>query len=375
MYSLEKKINYLNEKFPKLEIIEYNKDSKLFTFKCKEHGEFKKYYKQIMGSKHGCNDCAKHFAWERSYAAICKKYGKGGALGNNKCREKGKITKLERYGDENYSNREQGLITFQNKSDEEKRALKEKTKNTCLKKYGVQNAFQLKKSRENNKISLQRQEVKDKRKQTNIKKYGAENCLSLNSSLRAGINKKLQDNAQDRIKKTIRTCIERYGTTTWTASEQGRKVLSEKGKDLNVIKKRVETAKARGTLRSSRQENYFAELLDLHNIKYECEYISDEYPFKCDFYLVDTKTYVELNFHWTHNDHWFDASDENDKALLEFYKRKHKKFYDNAIYVWTTRDIQKRDAALKNKLNYVVLWNISEIEPFIKNYIKQTCID
>lgn len=87
------------------------------------------------------------------------------------------------------------------------------------------------------------------------------------------------------------------------------------------------------------------------------------------------KTYVELNFHWTHNDHWFDASNENDKALLEFYKRKHKKFYDNAIYVWTTRDIQKRDAALKNKLNYVVLWNISEIEPFIKNYIKQTCID
>lgn len=35
-------------------------------------------------------------------------------------------------------------------------------------------------------------------------------------------------------------------------------------------------------------------------------------------------------------------------------------FYQNAISVWTHRDIQKYKYIKKNKLNYIIFWNIDE---------------
>ena len=76
---------------------------------------------------------------------------------------KTKETKLKKYGDPHYNN-------------------KEKIKKTCLEKYGVENAFQS-------------TEVKDKIKSTNLKRYGVENPIQ---------SKEIQD-------KIKQTCLEKYG--------------------------------------------------------------------------------------------------------------------------------------------------------------------
>lgn len=63
-----------------------------------------------------------------------------------------KATKLERYGDENYNNSENNKRVW---TEEQK----EKSKKTCLKRYGVENISQL-------------ETIKDKKKKTTISKYG-----------------------------------------------------------------------------------------------------------------------------------------------------------------------------------------------------------
>ena len=48
-------------------------------------------------------------------------------------------------------------------------------------------------------------------------------------------------------------------------------------------------------------------------------------------------------------------------------KAKTSQQYKRAIEFWTKRDIQKRDIAIKNNLNYIVLWNKTDIDNFIQN--------
>lgn len=81
------------------------------------------------------------------------------------------------------------------------------------------------------------------------------------------------------------------------------------------------------------------------NTKYQ--YKSKEYPFCCDFYVPELDLYIECNYHWTHGGHPYDPANDNDKRRLESWKQKISKYYNNAIKVWTERDILKRETAKK----------------------------
>ena len=74
-----------------------------------------------------------------------------------------KKSKLEKYGDENFNNREKAKATCLEKYGVEHQlqniTVMDKLKNTCLEKYGVDNVRKSK-------------EIKDKIKTTNIEKYG-----------------------------------------------------------------------------------------------------------------------------------------------------------------------------------------------------------
>lgn len=41
--------------------------------------------------------------------------------------------------------------------------------------------------------------------------------------------------------------------------------------------------------------------------------------------------------------------------------------YGSAISIWIKSDKQKRKIAKKNNLNYIVLWNLNDINNFIKS--------
>lgn len=122
-----------------------------------------------------------------------------------------------------------------------------------------------------------------------------------------------------------------------------------------------------------KDEDYFADALTKLGIKFETQYSSIKYPFMCDFYLTDYDIYIELNLYWSHNNHFFDETNQDDLDTLAMWKDKAKnghKQYANAINVWTKSDLKKRDTAKQNNLNYVVLWSRQEIEFYI-NYLKE----
>ena len=91
------------------------------------------------------------------------------------------------------------------------------------------------------------------------------------------------------------------------------------------------------------------------------QYSSDLYPYLCDFYIPSLNLYIELNNHWTHGPHPFDPNNEEDIKLLEYWKSKNTKFYDNAIKTWTERDVNKRQIAFNNNLNLIEIKNIEEL--------------
>ena len=67
-------------------------------------------------------------------------------------------------------------------------------------------------------------------------------------------------------------------------------------------------------------------------------------------------------------------NEENDRHIIERWKNK-SNYYNNAIYNWSIRDVEKRNEAKFNKLNYLEIFqNISfeNIVSFIKEKYSET---
>lgn len=213
----------------------------------------------------------------------------------------------------------------------------QKIKDTNLKKFGVEFPLQQLK-KENSEIyqkisqtcinkfdvdsPLKNKEVREKIKQTNIQKYGVDNPLK---------NKEI-----------------------WKKSQDNRQISSK-----------------------SKLENNFLNYLKL---KYESDdiitqYKSKEYPYYCDFYIKSINLYIEIQGHWTHNDHPFDINNLNDQQIMNIWRTKSlsDKYYKNALNTWTIKDVEKRNTAIQNNLNYLEIFGKTDLNKYIdifENYIK-----
>lgn len=154
---------------------------------CGKPTEFSKYY---LGYKKACcEECAKSLTIHKGASTKIEKYGN--ISYNNK--EKAKQTCIDRYGKTSYTNRE-------------------KAKQTCIDKYGVENVSQLR-------------EVANKIKQTCIDKYGIENVSKVDS-----------------IKEKVRsTNLERYGVEFVSQSEK----IKEKQRESSFKKNFEEIVKGK----------------------------------------------------------------------------------------------------------------------------------
>ena len=92
----------------------------------------------------------------------------------------------------------------------------------------------------------------------------------------------------------------------------------------------------------------------------------------CDFYIKSLDLYMECNFHWTHGFHPYNENSIEDVKKLDLWKSKGTNYYFNAINTWTVRDINKRNTAKKNNLNYVELFSLDEAKKFIDNIMNIT---
>lgn len=277
------------------------------------------------------------------------------------------------------------IITYNNKTIDEKLAIIEKSKQTRAKKSKDEILAINKKISEANKDywKMVTQEQIDNR----TKKF--KNTLNNKSTYEKEIEFKNRSNAnklhwsnKTKEEKSIiaKTRYNNFSNeqkinrankikNTWNnKSNDELNIISNKRKELykiNDIKnKQYNTKKKNNSFHKSKVEDEVYTILINKFIEVKRQYKSKEYPFACDFYIPEKDLYIECNFHWTHGGKPFD---ENDKDCLDQLakwqeKAKTSNFYKIAIDTWTIRDTNKRNIAKQNNLNYLEVYSINEIK-------------
>jgi len=125
----------------------------------------------------------------------------------------------------------------------------------------------------------------------------------------------------------------------------------------NVIKEKIfENMKQYNSFRGNKTEDSVYQYLISHYPDTKRNYKSCVYPFRCDFYIESLDLYIEVNAHWTHGSNAFEGTPE-DLEILKQWRSKQSKYYNNAIAVWTKRDVEKRDLAKKHNINYIEIFS------------------
>lgn len=244
----------------------------------------------------------------------------------------------------------------------------EKQKRTCIEKYNGL-GFGSSKIREKvNKSKLehygnQNYNNREKAAKTNLNKIGKKSYLELSEVHNKGIIASKTQKTKDKIKATN---LKRYNVSCPLQKEEVR----QKAQTDLAKQKRHDTKLMNGWLQNKIEELFKQKLIEL-KIDYLHNYKSDLYPYSCDFYLPKFDLYIEINCYWTHGSHFY-TDNEIDKNMVNFYKDKNNDAYRKAIYTWTVSDITKRNCAIKNNLNYVVLWNKQQINQFLDSILETT---
>ena len=350
----------------KSEEIDTRQKADKIQFICKVHGDFENVPIRVLKSKYGCNKCSRKKSREIQKQTMIDKYGADNPMKIKKFQDKAKKTNIEKYGADNpMKNKE--VRTRHNK--------------TLIDKYGeepwkneqiIKNREKTNLERRGVKYSSQDKSVVDKMKQTNLKRYGCEfigsSELVKDKIKNTLIEKYGVENAfqSEEVKEKIRrTNLERYGAENPMQCSEIKERLKAKSKESKI--KEFETKKRNKSFNTSKhEEEVYKVLLSLYP-EVKREYRCSRYPFSCDFYLPSEDLFIELNIHWTHGEHFFDKENEEDLIILKKWqdKAKDSKFYENAVRVWSKNDVEKRNKAIKNNLNYLVFWK-NDLSDFYK---------
>ena len=274
-----------------------------------------------------------------------------------------------------------------NRTEKEKQDIKNKTKQTCLEKYGVEFSFQSENNKEKSKQTLL-EKYGDEHygqfgsksfKEKMIKKYGYE-FPQQNKKVRNKISKSLSsEQAQSKMRQT---CLERYGVKYISQSQ-------------NIQQKINESYREHNTFNSSKDEEVLFDLLSeiFNKSDIERQYFNKEqYPFNCDFFIKSLNLYIEYQGSFYHNKKLFNKErdlNEYQKFLNKCSRNGDKNSYDNLIETWTIRDIKKWNIAKTNNLNMLLIYpyfhkdwlyfkthkNNLEIKNSIVNYLKTFIIN
>jgi len=145
--------------------------------------------------------------YEKAKETNLEKYGVEHSLQVKEIRQKGNVTKKELYGDENYNNREKAAETMKDlygvQYAIQNENFQQKQQETNLERYGV-------------RFALQNEEIKIKAQETNLERYGVK-FITQNEEIKT----KIKD-----------TNLEKYGVTSHLAfkevRDKGKEVIFEK---------------------------------------------------------------------------------------------------------------------------------------------------
>ena len=279
--------------------------------------------------------------------------------------KKMKETRLKKYGDENYNNREKAF-------------------DTCLKKYGSKTPLTGNKRKEWEREILEKYGKRvivnnEKTRKTKLERYGDENYNNREKYFstmekRYGQPTTLQSECLRR--KVNETLNKRYGSINYRNNDKAINTMKERygvsnPYQLKSVRDKIDyiqivnTKRKNGTLNSSKYENDFYERLKrlYPFVSIIRSYQDERYKnpetnnfFQCDFYIKEFDLFIELNSHYTHGKHPFDENNKKDKELVELYKSKACPSYRAILEVWTHRDVIKFKEVKDNNLNYVAFY-------------------
>ena len=169
-----------------------------------------------------CNECQRALTCLSRYGVI-----NGG--GSKEALAKIKATKLERYGDEKYNNKEKQFETVKNKSKEEKQQIIDKILNTKLEKYGekrcsIDGLKNIAKAQHENKI-----ERCKKQKKTKLIRYGSETYNNIEKAFDTKEKRYGNKNYQN-IEKIKETNNLKYGCDFYVLTKE----FEEKSKETSL---------------------------------------------------------------------------------------------------------------------------------------------
>ena len=203
-------------------------------------------------------------------------------------------------------------------------------------------------------------------------KYGVKNSGGIESSLeKQKLTCKLKYNKDyffqtDEFKEKFKnTSLQKFGTDFPIQSEYVKNKINYN----QIVIKQNETKRLNHSFNKSNPEDTCYKLLTKKFNKVKRQYKDNtRYPFYCDFYICDIDMFIEYNGFWTHGGHPFDENNLDDINKLNIWKTKNNSFYIGAIYNWTIRDVNKRNIAKENKLNYLEFYNIKDFKNWINNF-------
>jgi predicted nucleic acid-binding Zn ribbon protein len=289
---------------------------------------------------------------------------------SNKCaqisietRNKSKETCLKRYGVINGGG--------------SKRAL-DKIKKTCQEKYGVDWVGQIPSQKQHVKETFDKKyggnpnktiKVRNKLKETCLKRYGVINGGGSKQALDK-IKKTCQEkygvdwvfSSKEIQNKIWQTNIKRYGYPTPCQCDKVKYKLRMSLNSEEVKSKIYNTKKRNNSFNKSTDEDlsyiYISELYP--DVQRQVKYSKDR-NYIADFYIPCLDLYIECDYHWTHGGHVYDKTNVQDITKVKLWDSKNTKYYNNAINTWTKKDVEKRKFIESLKLNCLYFYNIKEL--------------
>ena len=346
--------------------IEYKLEERPVCKWCGGHVSFNGYHKGSMHySACCCSSCHAKYTKDKRFETNIKKYGRK----NFGSAEKVKEYWISHYGVDNPAKtdfvkkkmRETNLRKYGFNCSSKSEIVKEKTKQTCLKRYGVEYAGQI-------------EEAKEKSKKTCLEKYGSEYYIGSKDRLEKTIEFSKQNynvdwfTKSEEIKnKAKKTMLRRYGVEYSMQIPKNKEYMSYLMSSYEMQERRYNTMKRNHTFNSSStEEELFLYIKSKFPTVVRQYKDKNRYPYFCDFYIPELDYFIELQGYYTHGKHPFDPNSNEDLQLIEYYKKKYGEDCQ-PITIWSIKDVEKRDCAKRNNLNFKEVWSVEDGKNFVND--------
>ena len=346
--------------------IEYKLEERPVCKWCGDHVSFNGYHKGSMHySACCCSSCHAKYTKDKRFETNIKKYGRK----NFGSAEKVKEYWISHYGVDNPAKtdfvkkkmRETNLRKYGFNCSSKSEIVKEKVKQTCLKRYGVEYAGQI-------------EEAKEKSKKTCLEKYGSEYYIGSKDCLEKTIEFSRQNynvdwfTKSEEIKnKAKETMLRRYGVEYSMQIPKNKEYMSYLMSSYEMQERRYNTMKRNHTFNSSStEEELFLYIKSRFPTVVRQYKDKNRYPYFCDFYIPELDYFIELQGYYTHGKHPFDPNSNEDLQLIEYYKKKYGEDCQ-PITIWSIKDVEKRECAKRNNLNFKEVWSLEDGKNFVND--------